>query len=182
MSFRLKIPISLFLIPLSGLFLSLSSIAQTVDSLFLLSAIQKLEHAKVYTLTVADAMPAERYTFQPTTESMTFARQLVHLAENLGWLSSSYLNNDSNPILKSELSITEKEAVIDVLNRAYDYAIAALHTFPPHHLTDTVSFFAGPMSKLQIINLMNDHQTHHRGQLAVYLRLVGIKPPAYSGW
>jgi len=30
--------------------------------------------------------------------------------------------------------------------------------------------------------LLNDHQTHHRGQLVVYLRLNGIKPPAYIGW
>jgi hypothetical protein len=26
------------------------------------------------------------------------------------------------------------------------------------------------------------HQTHHRGQLVVYLRLKGIKPPQYRGW
>ncbi|WP_374662973.1 DinB family protein [Parasegetibacter sp. NRK P23] len=38
------------------------------------------------------------------------------------------------------------------------------------------------MSKLQIINLLSDHQTHHRGQLLVYLRLCGLTPPKYVGW
>jgi uncharacterized damage-inducible protein DinB len=38
------------------------------------------------------------------------------------------------------------------------------------------------MNKLQIINLINDHQTHHRAQLLVYLRLKGVKPPEYVGW
>ncbi len=38
------------------------------------------------------------------------------------------------------------------------------------------------MNKLQINNPMQDHQTHHRAQLLNYLRLNGIKPPAYIGW
>ena len=158
------------------------SFAQGVDSLFLQSAIQKLEHAKAYTLTVAELMPAERFTFQPTTEGMSFARQLVHLSENLGWLSSAYLKHEASPILRDEKIVTEKDAVLAIVNRAYEYAIAALQSFPSAHLTDTVSFFAGPLTKLQIINLLNDHQTHHRAQLVVYLRLVGIKPSDYVGW
>jgi uncharacterized damage-inducible protein DinB len=30
--------------------------------------------------------------------------------------------------------------------------------------------------------LMHDHHTHHRGQIIVYLRLNGLKPPKYVGW
>jgi uncharacterized damage-inducible protein DinB len=32
-------------------------------------------------------------------------------------------------------------------------------------------FFVGPKSKLQILNLMQDHHTHHRAQILVYLNL-----------
>ena len=46
----------------------------------------------------------------------------------------------------------------------------------------TVDFFAGPKSKLQILNLLQDHLSHHRGQLIVYLNLNNIKPPSYIGW
>ena len=49
-------------------------------------------------------------------------------------------------------------------------------------LDEEVQFFAGPMSKRQILVLMNDHLTHHRGQMIVYVRLKGVKPPAYKGW
>lgn len=160
--------------------LSVPLFAQGVDSVFLKSAIQKLEHARTYTLQVAEAMPVEQFGFKPTDESMTFGKQLHHLAENLGWLSSAYLKNDSNPV--SKIQPGNKEAIIQELVLAYDYALQTLQTFTPQHLTDTVSFFAGPMTKLQIINLINDHQTHHRAQLVVYLRMAGIKPPAYVGW
>ena len=49
-------------------------------------------------------------------------------------------------------------------------------------LEEKVEFFAGPMNKRQILTLLNDHQTHHCGQLIVYLRLKGVKPPDYRGW
>lgn len=29
---------------------------------------------------------------------------------------------------------------------------------------------------------MDNHLAHHRGQMIIYLRLQGIKPPAYTGW
>ncbi|MGK0251702.1 MAG: putative damage-inducible protein DinB, partial [Gammaproteobacteria bacterium] len=49
-------------------------------------------------------------------------------------------------------------------------------------LKGTVEFFAGPKSRMQILNLLQDHVTHHRGQLIVYLNLNSIEPPQYSGW
>ncbi len=155
---------------------------QPVDSLFMQAALKKLENAKTYTLKVAELMPAEYYSFKPAEEEMSFGRQLLHLSENLGWLTSSYLQQDKNPVSKKELNLTRKDSVISVVHRSYDYAIAAMKSFHPNELAKPVKFFSGPMNKLQIINLINDHQTHHRAQLMVYLRLKGIKPPSYVGW
>ncbi|MDT8346268.1 MAG: DinB family protein, partial [Flavobacteriaceae bacterium] len=49
-------------------------------------------------------------------------------------------------------------------------------------LSEKVNFFAGEKTKIQILNLLHDHVTHHRGQLVVYLNLKEIKPPRYTGW
>lgn len=156
--------------------------AQSAEKLFLAAAVKKLKDSREYTLEVARLMPAAEYGFQPVPEEMSFARQLLHLSQNLGWLTSSYLKGEANPVGKSEMKLTQKDSVIAVLTRVYDYALDALETFPAEDLKSDVSFFAGPMNKLQIINLMNDHQTHHRAQLLVYLRLKGIRPPDYVGW
>lgn len=158
------------------------ALAQSADRLFLSAAIKKLRDSKEYTLEVARLMPADEYGFKPVPAEMSFARQLLHLSENLGWLTSSYLKEDKNPVGKAEMKLHQKDSVIAVVNRVYDYALEVLEKFPADDLDDNVSFFAGPMNKLQIINLMNDHQTHHRAQLLVYLRLKGIKPPDYVGW
>jgi uncharacterized damage-inducible protein DinB len=40
----------------------------------------------------------------------------------------------------------------------------------------------GSSTKNRILNLMDNHLAHHRGQMIVYLRLKGIEPPSYVGW
>ena len=168
----------------SFLFFSVLADAQQIDSLFIRAALTKLEHAKEYTLKVANLMPEANYSFKPTTGEMSFGEQLIHLSSNLGWLSSSYLvdKKEENPVTKLDSKVKKKEEIIQVLNKVYDYSIRILQNFNPATLADLVTFFAGPMNKLQIINLINDHQTHHRAQMLVYLRLNEIKPPDYVGW
>lgn len=157
--------------------------AQSVDTLFIRAAYAKLQRAAAYTIDVANAMPAENYTYKPSAGEMSFGQQLTHLSRNLGWLSSHYLGEKGkNPVSEADLKLQQKDSIIAVVNRTYNYALARLKQFPANQLPATVSFFAGPMNNLQIINLLDDHQTHHRGQLVVYLRLNGIKPPAYVGW
>lgn len=159
-----------------------SCTAQDHDSLFLVSAVEKLENSKAYTLKVVDLMPEEKYPFRPTEDVMTFGEQLIHLSYNLGWLSSSYLSTGKNPVSRENANLQDKDLIREVVVRTYDYAINVLREFPSRKLGEKVEFFAGPMTKLQIINLLNDHQTHHRGQLMIYLRLCGITPPKYVGW
>ncbi len=171
-----------FIIISAFCFLTFSVHAQSTESLFMQAAVAKLEGSKAYTLLVANAMPADKFEFKATPEEMSFREQALHLAQNTGWLCSSYLQPGINPVTDADGLLTDKAAILTLLEKTYDYAIQVLQSFSAVHLKDTVSFFAGPKTTLQIINLINDHQTHHRAQMIVYLRLNGIKPPDYVGW
>ncbi len=165
-----------------ALLFSMPLSAQKIESVFVDAAIKKLQHSKEYTLQVANLMPEEHYAFKPSPDEMSFGAQLLHLSANMGWLSSAYLSTQKNPISKEDAKLISKADIIGVLNKAYDFSLDALNKFEIKNLADSVSFFAGQMNKLQIINLLSDHQTHHRAQILVYLRLKGIKPPSYVGW
>ena len=167
---------------ISVLFLALQINAQSIDTVFISAAIKKLSNAKAYTLEIARLMPAENFQFKPSADQMTFAQQLLHLSANLGWLSSTYLKDEKNPVRQSDMKLQDKDSIITLIDRTYDYATNAIQRFSADQLKDSVTFFAGPMTKVQIIILLNDHQSHHRGQLIVYLRMNGIKPPPYVGW
>ncbi len=156
--------------------------AQTIDEAYLKANISKLKNAKEYTLKAANSMPEGKYNYKPSKEEMEFGKQLLHISENLCWLSSSYITTNKNPLTEADSKLASKKDIITVVTNAYDFAIIALQNFDAKSLTDNVKFFAGPMNKLQIINLIQDHQTHHRAQLLVYLRLNEIKPPSYIGW
>lgn len=149
---------------------------------------QKWENATDYTLDMAEAIAAEDYNYRPTPEQLSFQEQLLHTASNMIWLSHQYLGYTEEGFdLSAKREAYKKadysrEETITELKWALDFAASAVESFDPKDLEDKVEFFAGPMSKRQIFQLMNDHHTHHRGQLIVYLRLLGETPPRYRGW
>jgi uncharacterized damage-inducible protein DinB len=160
--------------------LPISIFAQTGDSL-LNQLARKWLNAKMYTLKLAELMPEEAYHYKPVPEVMSFKEQLLHMADNMQWLSSSFLFSKKEAI-KKDTAKMDKPAVIAYIATAYDQALLAHYKLSQKQLNEVVPFFAGPMTRRQILILMHDHQTHHAGQLILYLRLKGIKPADYVGW
>lgn len=142
---------------------------------------KKWTNAQAYTLELARAMPEEYYDYQPTAEQMSFREQLLHTASNMVWLSSAYLGGEK---LEADLKSGDytKAEVLALLEQAFANAAAVVADFPAAELETQVKFFAGPMSKRQIMVLMNDHVVHHRGQMIIYARMKGIQPPKFRGW
>ena len=143
--------------------------------------LEKWEGSKNYLLAIAEAMPEENYNFKPTERQMSFKEQLLHIKENMTWLSNSYFTEIEYKREKTDTSISKTETV-NLLENAFDSVIEIIENTNDADLKKTVDFFAGPKSKLQILNLLQDHVTHHRGQLIVYLNLNNIKPPSFIGW
>src|SRR6188508_548972 len=141
----------------------------------------KWKNATEYTLVFARAMPEEEYSFKPAPEEMTFGEQLKHIAGNMVWLSSSYLNGAKTTLDPMNAGTSKKE-IIAILEKSFAYAAVTVDHLNEKMLSQNVNFTAGIMTKRRILLLMTDHVTHHRGQLVVYMRLNGIKPPDYVGW
>lgn len=160
--------------------LSFSVNAQTGDSL-LNQLSRKWLNAKAYTLQLAERMPDNNYTYKPVHEVMSFKEQLLHMAANIQWLSSTYLFSKKDD-LKIDTANMDKPALIKHIAQVYDRALAAHYHLTEKQLNEVIPFFAGTMTRRQVLVLLHDHQTHHAGQLILYLRLNGIKPPNYIGW
>jgi len=154
--------------------------AQPADSLQLQLA-RKWVNSKAYALKLAVLMPEDGYDFKASPGEMAFREQLLHIADNINWLSSSYLLVDG-PAKRASGGKLTKDDVLKKLGEAYDLGLKAHMKMNAGQLDEKIKFFAGPMTRRQILILMHDHQTHHLGQLIVYLRLKGIKPPDYIGW
>jgi len=155
--------------------ISLNAQQETTQTVFL----EKWENSKEYLLKIAEVMPESDYEYAPTPRQMSFKAQLIHITENMHWLANSYFSAKKySPLDKS----ANKAAIIAYINASFDHVKNAVATTDTQELTETVEFFAGKKNKIQILNLLQDHVTHHRGQLIVYLNLKEITPPKYTGW
>lgn len=161
--------------------MTLSATAQqpTAKDAFL----EKWSNSKEYLIAIAQAMPEQHYTFKPTERQMTFGDQLLHIRANMLWLGTTHFSPDKFDRSSVTNNIPKgKAAIIKALETSFDTVYAFAKATTADDLKTTVDFFAGPKSKLQILNLLQDHVTHHRGQLIVYLNLNTIDPPEYVGW
>ncbi|MDB4925376.1 DinB family protein [Mucilaginibacter sp.] len=143
-------------------------------------AIGEWKRAKLYTKAYLDAMPADGYTFKATPEVRTFAQQMLHLAD-ANYYFLSVASGKESPLGKTSAEKTvaqTKDATTKAVMDSYDFSIAAVESIPVDKMQETATAEGMKMPKALILAKAFEHQTHHRGQTTVYLRLKGVKPPA----
>jgi uncharacterized damage-inducible protein DinB len=142
--------------------------------------VEEWQRAKAYTKEYLDAMPADGYGFKPTPEIRSFAQQMLHLADgNYGLVSKA--SGKSSPLgqASAEKSVVQtKEATTKAVMDSYDFVIGALQGLTSAQAQETQKFANKDFTRLGLFGKAFEHQTHHRGQTTVYLRLKGVKPPA----
>lgn len=137
------------------------------------------QRAKNYTKAYLDAMPEDGYAFKPTPEMRSFAGQMLHLADGNYFLVGA-IAGKPGPLGKESAEKTvaqTKEATTKATMDSYDYVIAALQNATPAQLQEMVKVAGKDITKQVGFNKAFEHQTHHRGQTTVYLRLKGVTPP-----
>ncbi|WP_297336864.1 DinB family protein [Algoriphagus sp.] len=156
-------------------FVSLSFAQNSIEEM-----VKDWERAKAYTQEYLEAMPADRFDLKPTSEMRSFAQQMLHLTDaNYGFSSAG--TGVENPIKmgESEQSADQsKENVARLVLAGYDFVISSLKTLSENQLDEQVNLFGQfEMSRAKALQKCFEHQTHHRGQATVYLRLAGVTPP-----
>lgn len=139
------------------------------------------ERAKAYTLEYMEAMPADQYDFKPTEEVRSFAEQMLHITDANYGLGAVVAGVES-PVGRGESEKTEdtsRENVIKLVNAGYDFVIDNLKSMSEDQLKESIKVFDQfEMTRGTALDKAFEHQTHHRGQTTIYLRLVGVKPPS----
>jgi uncharacterized damage-inducible protein DinB len=137
------------------------------------------QRAKNYTKAYLDAMPDDGYSFKPTPEMRSFAGQMLHLVDaNYGFISG--VSGKPSPLGKTSAEKTieqTKAATTKAVMDSYDFVISTIQGMTPAQLQETMKIAGKDLSKATVLGKAFEHQTHHRGQATVYLRLKGVTPP-----
>lgn len=138
------------------------------------------QRAKEYTQEYLDAMPEDGISFKPNPEMRSFAEQMLHLANGnfmFGALASGKANPYQGKNLEKLSEYNSKAALAKVVLESYDFVISALNGTTDAQLGENVKVFNRDMTRELALQKAFEHQTHHRGQTTVYIRLKGVKPP-----
>ena len=177
-----------YCIPAVALVLSACAIGQTANVSSVLDMqefVRDWQISKQFTIDVAEAMPADLYTFKPNPEEMTFGEQMIHIAQgNVFRFNQITGIRTSFPLDPSKPPASDKQNVLKLLDQSFDYVIEALPKITPEQLQRTwhIPSWKGrpdPDGRAMIMNMFV-HTAHHRAQCEVYLRAKGIKPPEYE--
>ena len=145
--------------------------------------LERLENSKTYLVSVAKMMPESNYDFKPTPEALSFAEQLLHIGYAMDWHSQSLLgerkSRDWNTDATYKVGNKSKKEIIALIEKTFDDTINFIKKFENDRYKETLDYFGLKRTKRQILLLLTDHISHHRGGLVVYLRLNGLVPPRY---
>jgi uncharacterized damage-inducible protein DinB len=130
---------------------------------------------------IADAMPEDKFGYKSTPAQRSFGEQIMHVAQvNVKFLQAVG-GNAQQPAFMGQMPKTKAE-IMSALDQSYDYAIALLNEQTDASIMGTVDAgFLGQSSRARVFWFLLGHSMDIYGQMAVYLRLNDIVPPASRG-
>jgi uncharacterized damage-inducible protein DinB len=138
------------------------------------------QRAKEYTKEYLDTMPEDGMGYKPTPEVRSFADQMLHLANanyNFAALASGKANPFQGKKMEEMADLKTKSALTKAVMDSYDFMIDAVKGMSDAQLGEMVKMGQREMSRETVLAKAFEHQTHHRGQTTVYIRMKGVKPP-----
>lgn len=135
--------------------------------------------ARDYTKEYLDAMPEDGFGFKPSPDIRSFAEQFLHLANaNYAFASAATGMASTNKVnLEKAADMQTKAAATKAVMESYEFVIKAVQGADPKALGEAVKVFGRDTTRGGALSKAFEHQTHHRAQTTIYLRLKGVKPP-----
>jgi uncharacterized damage-inducible protein DinB len=136
--------------------------------------------AKNWSKEYIDKMPEDAMGFKPVPEVRSFAEQMLHLA-SANFFFGARITGQANPYQGKDLlkmdELKTKAALSKVVMESYDFMINGLKGVNNAKLDERITSRGISLPLSEVVVIAFEHQTHHRGQTTIYLRMKGVVPP-----
>lgn len=128
---------------------------------------------------LAQAIPAEKYTWRPAEDTRSFAEVFLHIsAANYNLYKLVGTPPPTGIDLKNlEKSTTDKAKIVGTLKDSFAHAKQAIRSMSDADLEKSMDWFGGKNTERGILLFIVRHTAEHLGQLIAYTRSIGIVPP-----
>lgn len=130
-------------------------------------------------LALAEAMPAETYSWRPGEGVFSVERVFTHIARyNFYYLEESLgIPAPDGVDVDNMESITGKERVLEVLERSIEHVNEHIGAMPGSQLQEETEMYGRTVNGQAVLMQLITHKSEHVGQSISYARMNGIVPP-----
>jgi uncharacterized damage-inducible protein DinB len=142
--------------------------------------IGQLADAERKFIALAEATPADKYTWRPAAGVRSTSEVFMHM------VGANYMLPGMAGVKRApdvaltpdmETKVTDKTQVVDLLRRSFAHAKQAVMDVPDDQMETPISLFGTPSTKRGLLVLTATHAHEHLGQSIAYARMNGIVPP-----
>jgi hypothetical protein len=129
------------------------------------------------TVAAVEAMPADKFSYKPTPDQMTFGHLVAHMIE-ANYLLCSKSASVPAPKVEEAKEADGKDKLVAALKASFDFCGDALGKMDDSKLGEMTEGFGGQqMSRARFALGLASNWADHYAEAAMYLRLNGLAPP-----
>jgi uncharacterized damage-inducible protein DinB len=145
------------------------------------------------TLKIAEEIPEDKYDFRPTPESRSVAQTLVHVAVSVRIQQEVHFNGEPRTtlagldffglmgaVIAEEQKPRTKAEILELLKTEGEKFAVQLEGCTEEFLGQIVQYPEGmtppTKSRFEMVMAPKEHEMHHRGQLMLMERMLGLTP------
>lgn len=140
------------------------------------------------TIQVAEDIPEEKYSFRAAPDTMSVGEMLAHLATSPGWAQQCHFVENKSVVSMEDFgrwmgelgskskALTTKQQIVATLKAEGEAFARQLEGMSDAQLGEPVALPMGSKSRFEMLLGIKEHEMHHRAQLFLIERMIGIVP------
>ena len=140
------------------------------------------------TIQVAEDIPEDKYSFRAAPETMTVAEMFSHLAVTPYWAQQCHFVDRKTTVTSEDFgqwmgelgkqasTLTNKAAILEALKKNGEQFASQMAGLSDAQLGEKVVLPMGTKTRFEMLLGVKEHEMHHRAQLFLIERLLGIVP------
>ncbi|MFW9925651.1 MAG: DinB family protein [Candidatus Thorarchaeota archaeon] len=113
---------------------------------------------------------------KPISESRVIGEVVLHIIRSLEYYMRGIVESFWEPLPYTIEKYDSSEEIIQLARQVFKKVSEYMYFIRLMNLDETIDSFNRPATFAEIIFEMLEHSIHHRGQITVYYRLLGVKP------
>jgi len=140
------------------------------------------------TIQVAEDIPEDKFSFRAAPDTMSIGEVLAHLAATPHWANQCHFVDQKVAVTMDDFgkwmgevsvvskSLASKAEIVAALKADGEAFAAGLESMTDEKLAEKVTFPNGEKTRFEMLLGVKEHEMHHRAQLFLMERMIGIVP------